>query len=193
MIEPFASLINFETGLLERYDNKLERKLTDLQGMFSDESAYKEALAKENSVLYEVYEKEVPIESGQLAHAVTILHPGQIGDEYYMTKGHFHEIEDTAELYLGIQGQGGIIMQDKSGKTSYIDMKPGTLVYVSPFWAHRTVNTGSDIFSFLAIYPAEAGHDYGTIIEKGFAKLVVEQDGKPTLIDNPNFGAGGRG
>ena len=30
-------------------------------------------------------------------------------------------------------------------------------------------------------------YDYGTIEQKGYRKLVVERDGKPTMIDNPRW------
>ncbi|NIM45751.1 MAG: glucose-6-phosphate isomerase, partial [Nitrososphaeria archaeon] len=51
--------------------------------------------------------------------------------------------------------------------------------------AHRSVNTGNSKLVFLAIYPSEAGHDYEAVRTKGFAKLVVQNDGKPTIVDNP--------
>ncbi len=187
MLEPFASFVNLSTGILEKYDNKLERRLSNLKGIFNDEKAYENMLAKEDTMVYEVYEKEVPVEAGQLAHAVTVIHPGKVGNEYFLTKGHFHVIEKTAELYLGVKGQGGIIMQDKQGNTRYLEMQAGTLVYVSPYWAHRTINTGNEPFSFLAIYPAEAGHDYGTIEETGFPKLVIDKGSGPVLTDNPRY------
>ncbi|MEM2522631.1 MAG: glucose-6-phosphate isomerase, partial [Candidatus Bathyarchaeia archaeon] len=31
------------------------------------------------------------------------------------------------------------------------------------------------------------GHDYETIKEKGFAKMVIEERGKPKIVDNPRF------
>jgi glucose-6-phosphate isomerase len=185
MIEPFASFIDFNTGKLEQYDNIVTRRLSDMKGIFSDESAYQNILSNEDDIVYQVYEKNVPTEQGQLAHAVTIIKPGKIGNEYYMTKGHFHVIEDTAELYLCVKGEGGIIMETKEGETKYIEMTTGTLVYVAPFWSHRTINTSDNDFAFLAIYPANAGHDYGTIEEEGFKKLVVEQDGESVIVDNP--------
>lgn len=187
MLKPFASLVDFATGTLKDYDNKIERRLSDLEGMFNNESSYKTMLAQEDTLIYEVLEKQVPEEAGQLAHAVTIIYPGKVGNEYFMTKGHFHQKEPTAELYLGIKGLGGIILQDKEGNSNYFEIRPGSLVYVAPYWAHRTVNTSDELFSFLAIYPAEAGHDYGTIEAIGFPKLVVEQGGQPNLIDNPKL------
>jgi glucose-6-phosphate isomerase len=65
-------------------------------------------------------------------------------------------------------------------------MERGTIAYVPPHWAHRTVNTGVDSFVFLAVWPGHSGHDYATIEESGFSKLVVERDGRPVLIPNPS-------
>ncbi|TET55439.1 MAG: glucose-6-phosphate isomerase [Actinobacteria bacterium] len=187
MLEPFVSSIDFSSGKLRDYDNKLDRKLSSMLGMFADKDIFDQMLAKEDSMVYEVFEKEVPEQSGQLAHAVTVIHPGKVGNEYFMTKGHFHVKENNAEIYLGIKGNGGIIMQNKEGQSSYYPIEPGTVAYVAPYWAHRTVNTGNVAFSFLAIYPADAGHDYGSIEQIGFPKLVVEQNSHPELVDNPKF------
>jgi len=62
------------------------------------------------------------------------------------------------------------------------------VLYVLPRWAHRSVNTSltEDLVFFFA-YPGNAGHDYRTIEQHGLHKLVVEQDGKPTIIDNPRW------
>jgi glucose-6-phosphate isomerase, archaeal len=49
------------------------------------------------------------------------------------------------------------------------------------------MNTGKDNFVFYACYPAEAGYDYATIVEKGFVSIVVEKDGKAEVITNPKY------
>ena len=33
----------------------------------------------------------------------------------------------------------------------------------------------------------DAGHDYEVIRQKGFAKLVIEEEGQPKVVDNPKF------
>ncbi len=69
-------------------------------------------------------------------------------------------------------------------------MKKGDAVYVPGRWAHRSINiSGSELFVMFFAFPGLAGHDYGTIAEKGFRKLLVERVGKPTLIDNPRWKA----
>jgi glucose-6-phosphate isomerase len=40
---------------------------------------------------------------------------------------------------------------------------------------------------FYYVCPGNAGHDYGTIEQRGFRKRVVERDGQPTVIDNPKW------
>ena len=43
-----------------------------------------------------------------------------------------------------------------------------------------------DLVTFF-VYPGHAGHDYGTIEQQGFRKLVVEQNDQPVVIDNPRW------
>jgi glucose-6-phosphate isomerase len=51
------------------------------------------------------------------------------------------------------------------------------------------VNTGrQDLVTFF-VYPGHAGHDYGTIERQGFRKLIVEREGRPTIVDNPRWRA----
>jgi glucose-6-phosphate isomerase len=115
------------------------------------------------------------------------MYPGKIGDEYYISSGHFHENAAASEVYYCLAGEGILLVQDQDGRCEVVPMTSGTAAYIPPGWAHRTANTGDEAFAFLAVWPADAGHDYGTIKETGFAKLVVERDGKPRVIDNPRF------
>jgi glucose-6-phosphate isomerase len=50
------------------------------------------------------------------------------------------------------------------------------------------VNTGlqAALVTFF-VYPADAGHGYGTIERQGFRKLVVERDGQPAIIDSSRW------
>jgi glucose-6-phosphate isomerase len=187
LMQPFAAQLQFQNGLIEPYGSKTVRRLSDVKGMYLDIAATEELLKQGDPLLYEVYEVDVPHEEGQLIYCTSIIYPGKVGDEYYMTKGHFHSKESTAEMYLGLQGRGYLLMQTHDDQVSAIEMRPGTVAYIPPFWAHRTVNTGDEKFVLFAVYPADAGHNYGIIEEMGFAKLVVEKNGKPAIVDNPRY------
>jgi len=175
-------------GIPTTYDNHIIRKLSAMVGQFADQRAYDAALAREDALLYEVYEIKRPEVAGELLHGISIVHPGVVGEEYFMTKGHFHAELETAEVYYCLQGQGMMVMETPEGDWAVEELRPGRVLYVPPRWAHRSVNTGQDedLVTFF-VYPADAGHDYGTIEAHGFRKLVVHKDGQPHIIDNPHW------
>lgn len=187
LMQPFAAQLHWQNGLIEPYGKKIVRRLSDMKGTYLDIAVTEELLKQGDPVIYEVYEADVPHEEGQLIYCTSIIYPGKIGDEYHMTKGHFHSREGTAEIYFGLHGRGYLLMQTHDGQASVIEIVPGTVAYIPPFWAHRTVNIGNENFVFFAVYPGDAGHNYGIIEERGFAKLVMEKNGKSTIVDNPRY------
>lgn len=183
---PFLTTICLPDATLSEYDNPHVRSLSSMRGQYQDEGAY-EAMVRDNDpVLYKVYEIKRPERAGEMMFGLSVVHPGKVGDEYFMTKGHFHAVPDTAEVYHCLQGEGVMVMETVEGEWSVQELRPGRVLYVPPFWAHRSVNTSSyeDLVT-LFVYPANAGHDYGTIEQQGMRKLVVEQEGVPHIIDNP--------
>ncbi len=188
---PYTFELNAPGFVPTRYDNHIKRTLTSMKGQYHDISAYEAMLAEGDALLYEVYELARPHESGEVLHGISIVHPGKVGDEYYMTKGHFHTVLETAEIYVCLAGQGVMVMETPEGDWAVEALTPGRVLYVPPRWAHRSVNTGAaDLITFFA-YPGHAGHDYGTIEQQGFRKLMVERDGLPEIVDNPRWGKGG--
>lgn len=184
--KPFNSYIDLEKMQLKPAGEVIVRKLSDMADMFYDQKAVKELL-KEDPVIYKFYNVEIPEDEGHLQHCISIVFPGKIGKEFYMTKGHFHEIKDTAEIYLTIKGEGKLVMQTPDNDSMVIEMKEGSISYIPPFWAHRTVNTGDEPLVFFGVYRGDAGHNYGIIEEKGMAKLVLEKNGEVILEDNPDY------
>ncbi len=164
-----------------------KRYLSNMRNMFADTDAVEKILEREDPLLYEFYELGCPERPGDLMFGTTKLYPGKVGNEYYMTKGHFHTILDTAEIYYGLAGEGYMIMENPEGDTIELPILPGEVIYVPRRYAHRTVNTGNVPLILFFTFPADAGHDYGTIETKGYHKIVVEKDGVPTIIDNPKW------
>jgi len=185
---PYIFDVTIPGGIPSQYDNHIMRRLSNMKGQFADQAAYEAALAAGDIVLYQVYEFKRPTNSGELLHGLSIVHPGRIGDEYFMTKGHFHSVLETAEVYYCLQGEGMMVMETPEGDWAVEPLAPGRVLYVPPRWAHRTVNTGGkeDVVT-LFVYPGHAGHDYGSIERQGFRKLLVDRGGKPEIIDNPRW------
>lgn len=171
-----------------RYDRHIIRRLSDMRGQYLEQNAYEAMLSKEDSLLYQVYELKRPEVAGELLHGISIVHPGKVGHEYYMTKGHYHTLLETGEVYYVLKGHGCMVMETPEGKAVVEELHPGRVLYVLPRWAHRSVNVSPDEnLVMLFAYPGNSGHDYGTIETQGFRKLVVERDGRPTIIDNPRW------
>ncbi len=186
--QPFTFDISLPTGAPSKYDHHTIRTLSAMKGQYADEQSYLAMLAQEDVVVYEFYEINRPKMVGELLHGVSIVHPGKVGDEYFMTKGHFHQILEMAEAYYCLHGAGMMVMETPEGDWSVQELRPGQVLYVSPRWAHRLVNVSQteDLVTFF-IYPAQAGHDYGAIERQGFRKLVVERDNQPHIVDNPRW------
>ena len=156
--------------------------LKDLPNIFKDEAAFSKT--DEDEIIYKV-QAILPVDEGRkggLFYGKTIIHPGKVGDEYYMTKGHFHQKIDRAEFYWGIEGEGMLLLMDQDRNTWAEKMHPGSLHYIDGFIAHRTVNIGDTPLSFGACWPSDAGHNYQEIMENGFSARLIEVDGKPKLI-----------
>jgi len=180
-MDPFALVLEFRSGALEPHTSRIERHVSDLRGAFADRAALEALVEDGDPVVYEVLQYDVPEETGQLVCCTTVLHPGSVGDEYFMTKGHYHAVRDTAEVYLGLSGQGYLLLMTEEGGSSAMPMSAGTVAYVPPRWAHRSVNTGEEPFVFFAVYPGQAGHDYGAIEESGFDQRVRRGTDAPVL------------
>jgi glucose-6-phosphate isomerase len=149
-----------------------------------DHRAFQAMLDSGDPLIYEVYENRRPEVAGELLNGLSIVHSGRVGDEYFMTKGHYHLVRDTAEIYYCLRGKGVLLMQNEAGATAVEELYPGRVVYVTPHWAHRSINTGEEDLVTFFVYPGHAGHDYGTIDATGFRKRFVDRNGVPTLVDN---------
>jgi len=183
---PFNLTFSFENGLCpERESSK--RTLSDVKTIFYDIAEAEKLLVSENPLIYEFYELPMPQEDGDLAFGTSITYPGTIGDEYFMTKGHFHSILNTAEVYYCLNGHGMMMMENSDGQWECRELNAGTALYVSKGYAHRSINIGTLPLVTFFCFRADAGHDYKTIAAQGFRHLVVKKNGRPTVIENPRW------
>jgi glucose-6-phosphate isomerase len=185
---PMSFEIILPGAIPSRFDNHIERRLSSMRGMFLDEQAFQEMLDQDDLLMYEVYEMKRPELQGELISGISIVHPGKVGREFFMTKGHFHRELETGEIYYCLQGAGCMVMETPEGDHCVEELRPGRVLYVPPRWAHRSVCSSRqvDLITFF-VYPGNAGHDYGTIEQLGFRKLVLDGEQGIEIIDNPRY------
>jgi len=103
---PFAFTLPLPQVVPSRVDNHIERRLSALRGQFFDQETYNKMLSVEDQLIYEVYEIKRPEVVGELLMSISIVHPGKVGNEFFMTKGYFHSVLETSEIYYCLRGEG---------------------------------------------------------------------------------------
>lgn len=176
------TMFNLENGAITGDMVQSERRLRDLAGVFADGDAY--AAMDPDTVVYRVqmHDREKEGTEGGLLFGTSFVMPGKVGSEYFMTKGHYHAKRDTAEYYFCIAGQGALILMREDGTCWMEEMHRGTLHYIERGVAHRLANTGSEVLAVGCCWGSDIGHDYESIARTGFARRLMEVDGKARLI-----------
>jgi glucose-6-phosphate isomerase len=175
--------LDARTGVIEGAAVKESRRtLAGLAGYFRNEAA--RAAMNQDTLAYRVqaYEPKPEGERGAVCCATTFLEPGRVGDEYFLTRGHFHANDDCAELEVTVGGEGVLVLMTRDRRTWTEVMRPGSVHHVPPATAHRVANVGSTPLVFVSYWPSETGHDYRTIIEHGFGARVLCVDGTPAVV-----------
>lgn len=149
------------------------------------------------------------IRGGSDKKNITTWETGTIGTEYIKTYGHYH-VSDFSETYKILTGEGIILLQERmlDGKGMPIDdevsyvkaifVKPGSLVTIPQTAGHLGVNIGKTWFvtednspvasqeAKESAWPTHA--DYAPVKKlRGFAYYIVENNGTPAFIKNPNY------
>lgn len=169
----------------------MERRLSDVQHSFADGAEVTALLTDDDPLIYTVSTLELADGEGDLHVGLGRIMPGRVGDEYFLTKGHLHTWRAAAEVYVGLAGAGVMLLEDEEEHDSrVVELLPNSVVYVPGRTAHRTVNTGSEPLSYLGVYPARAGHDYGFIADRNFRNVVIAGSDGPQVLNRRAFLAG---
>jgi glucose-6-phosphate isomerase len=186
MLFPEGVKIDGRSGEVSPETGRYQKRLSELRGIYQDAAAFDRAVSERGDpVVYEVidYRKK----ESDLAFGTTIMEPGQIAGEYFMTRGHYHERKECGEAYYTQSGEGLLLLESRTGEIRTVEMKPGVCAFIPPDWAHRSINTGKEKLVFVWFCATDAGHDYGEILTRGMRKIVIERDGSRVITDNPNY------
>ena len=97
---PISVQFDFMTGIFTPFVDLSERRMSHLQEMYYDQPVVQEIIASDNRIIYEIRYHPFITACSDMGLGVTRLFPGKVGDEYHMTKGHFHEQVDQPEIYF---------------------------------------------------------------------------------------------
>ncbi len=178
--------VDFATGNLSGHPlEQSVRTISDMKGYYLDERARQSLHPKQVVYRVQIADAARQGEEGGLLLGTTFIEPGLVGDEYFMTKGHFHRHRNRGEYYITVAGTGALILMDETRRTAFETMSPGSVHYIPFNTAHRVANTGESVLAFLACWPSDAGHDYEVIASRGFSGRLRKINGVATLIEEP--------
>ena len=121
---------------------------------------YKKKDFSENPLIYEYCNLGSDGAPKDLLYGITKIFPGVIDKEYFMTKGHFHQVP-VAEVYYCLSGNGIILQENHSHKYILTKISEGTLVYCEVNYGHRAINIDKiEPLVLLCVARADAGHNY---------------------------------
>ena len=186
-ISPNSGQIIPESGRVENSNGSYQKRFRDLEGLYEDADAFRQMLPEwSDQVVYEVQDHRASEQPGDFIYGTTVMKPGSVGLEFFMTRGHQHQKAESAETYFGLSGEGVLLLESPDGDVEVREIRKSILVYVPPYWIHRSINTGVKDLIFMFNYPADAGQDYGIIERnKGMGKRIVSYGAKWwKLMDN---------
>ena len=160
-------LLDFSDGRIDGGEPTSVRTVQDLRGMWAD--APEEG---DTRVVYRTYGMSGDLETPELLYATTVLEPGDVHGECFMTRGHFHVKAERGEWMLALSGRGQLVLRDREGAAWTEPMEPGSVHLIDGRLAHRVSNTGEVPLVFVVTWLADCGHDYETILREGFGAVV---------------------
>ncbi len=185
MIKQTPFKIDIQTGRIRPNGTDLtthrlikgQKTLKDILPIFENTNNVDSTKHQEIAYEVEVWQPDAEGTPEKLQLGTSLLSPGTVNNEYYMTRGHFHQKRIKPEIYWGISGEGLLLLMDEQRKCWLEKVEAGSLHHISGHIAHRLINTGKTILTVGACWPLDAGHDYDSL-EQGFAIRIFDNNGK---------------
>lgn len=95
-----------------------------------------------------------------LRWATTVIEPGNVNGEPFMTRGHIHLNRDRGEWMMTLRGVGELRLKRPGESVVVETMQPGSVHLIDGSQAHRVVNTGAEPLAFVVVWLSDCGHDY---------------------------------
>ena len=171
LIDPFGVQFDLAEGIMHDPQDQIVRHASDMRGYYADEAALEQLIATAGrpAALRNVRIAGAGrVRSGQVLHQQAVSR--RRGRRVLHDQGTLpHGTGNRRDLPVP-EGPGLMMMKLSDGTCRWEQFVPGRLVYVPPYWAHRSINTGDEPLISLCIYPGDAGHNYGDIQDGRYSR-----------------------
>ncbi len=160
------------TGVIEPSLHTATRRYKDLLGIFEN---FDPDLDPE-TIIYQTYGSPGDAEGERLLYGTTVLMPGAVCGEQFMTRGHVHIRPDRGELCLTLEGSGILLLASEDGSYTSETMNPGSIHDIDGRLGHRVLNTGNVPLVFFVTWMSDCGHDYTRMTFPRITALNLESE-----------------
>ena len=144
--EPSLHETDAVSGSLADPARRCVKRMPDLVGVYGGKDEAKHSLSDLGR----------SFASCDLVCGITWIATGRIGDEFCMTRCHILSKPDRSATYAGISETGVLPPESPTGDIRTLDMTPGIVACVPPYWIHRSVITGDRPLAMSFCFPADA-------------------------------------
>ena len=171
-IQNNAMTLSFDSGQFDKGKATAIRTVQDLAEVWK-----KAPDPADDRVVYHTYGMSSDdTETPQLRFSTTVIEPGTVHGEYFMTRGHFHTNSEREEFMLVLSGTGELVLRDRIGKAWTEPLGPGFTCVIDGKFAHRLVNTGEEPLIVMVVWQSDCGHDYAVIQRLGFGIRLKQNE-----------------
>jgi len=142
---------------MKNYVKRKSVRLKDMVDCFSDAGG-----VSGRKLIYEVFVKVIDF----VNLAVTVIEPGKVSGEFFMTRGHRHR-KQSPEFYVLLEGKGKLLVE-KDGKSRVVELKKNGIALMPAGYSHRLINNGRQRLKVLTIFNENSGRSYGVEFRKRF-------------------------
>src|SRR5258707_12268166 len=125
-LSPFLAFVNPESLQIQPNTGGYRKYVRELDGIYENQTSFRKLVETcGNEVAYRVEEARFTDGGSDLIPGISVLEPGKVGSEFFITRGHLHQREDRPETYYCLAGHGTLRMVTTEGRIQAADIRSG--------------------------------------------------------------------
>lgn len=181
----FSSIAELKAELISQWDNRLRKSAapkTTIRYKDTDYFKRQDPDMNPDTIIYEHIMRKTISDQGELTWGQVKIYPGQIKDQYFCTKGHFHINEETEEYLLCMKGEGLIMYCSKQGECWCDELHEGSFYRIPPMMACRVINISDEPLMLSLCLPGKEGFKLDCGKLRLFPCHVYDDDGEIAML-----------
>src|SRR5260370_9766927 len=111
-LSPFLAFVNPESLQIQPNTGGYRKYVRELDGIYENQTSFRKLVETcGNEVAYRVEEARFTDGGSDLITGISVLEPGKVGSEFFMTRGHLHQRAERPETHYARAGHGAVLTE----------------------------------------------------------------------------------